>query len=598
MWICQFAALAAAFAPTPTSAQTPLGRPSETSAPSPAQAADPARAHRDRGSHARAPGPAGRRRPAPTGPVIPAGRENQIQGLLADVGVDRPLAGGVLFDQTRVQRDAVAYDLRTPAGGVVATVTLRHRSEAAPGDTLTRSFALRVTPPSALQAHGGVLRAALASIAAHDTAELFIVPETHTAHPPHLRPDWQWALAAIALALLALALIAWRLHRAAELTWRERVTFTFKPTHALPAALQVIIFAYWALYYRDLRLYLPGIALQIVFAYVVDAALDLATRRRWHASFSPLPVTLSTNLFVLFIYGQGYLTLLAIALALVSKRVIRRQGRHVLNPSAFGTAMVGLLTLFVPAFGYGDSAYQFALAPNMTELVLLLALVVQVRVPVVLVSASAVAGLYAVGFATGRISFSPFWAPVTLVIVLLATDPATSPRKPLGRVLYGFAVGVFMRACGATLEHVFDHDFYGKVLGVLLANCFVPWFDGLAARARWSPAWLEPRFNRVHVALWFGLMAWAVGGMDHKARDFTACTGCQAAHHDNRTRFVRFAPDRRVRCADNPVSCGGFSFAAEVQCWRRAGGPDACGGGRPEARADAPAPLPYGMAER
>ena len=515
--------------------------------------------------------------------VIPAGKEELIQGLLQDVGVDRPLAGGLTYDQTRVEGAAVHYDLRrVDDKSVLATVSLRHRGAAAEGDTLTQHFALRITPTN--QAKHPLVSAAVDSIRHHESGDLFKLTQTRTegSRPPNWRPDWQWALLGLIIALLLLgAVLLWR--RLKGLPPAE-VEFYFKPTHALPAVLQTIIFSYWALYYRELGDYLPAIGIQVLFVFVMEAALSFASGRVWRASFGPLPITLSTNLFVLFTYGQGYLTLLALTLALLSKRWIRRGGRHVLNPSAFGTGVVGLLTLFFPAIGYGDSAYQFALAPNMTELVLLLALIVQLRVPVVLVSASAVAGLLFVGLVTGRISFSPFWAPVTLVIVLLATDPATSPRTAVGRLLYGFSVGVLMRACGSTLEHVFDHDFYGKVLGVLLANCFVPWFDLLAARIKFKLSWLEPKFNPAHVALWFIFMAWGVGFAGNKSQDLTWCTGCQAAHHDNKTRFAKFGGQRSLTCEDNPLFCDGFSFQQELACWRGEWGQggERCGGGSPQ----------------
>ncbi|MBP48026.1 MAG: hypothetical protein CMH53_08825 [Myxococcales bacterium] len=516
--------------------------------------------------------------------VIPAGKEQQIQSLLQDIGVDKELPGGLTFDQTRVQKSEVHYDLRTlDTKRIVATIRLRHRSNAEPTDKLLKHFALRITPSD--KSNHPIVLQAISSIEAHEGEDLFRLPKVRVegSRPKHWRPDWQWALIGLIVALILLVLVVlWR-----RLSGRPppEVIFYFKPTHALPAVLQIIIFSYWALYYRELSDYLPAIALQVLFCYVAEATLSFATGHRWRASFGPIPITLSTNLFVLFTYGQGYLTLLALMLALLSKRWIRRQGRHVLNPSAFGTGVVGLLTLFFPSMGYGDSAYQFSLAPNMTELVLLLALVVQFRVPVVLVSASAVAGLFFVGLVTGRISFSPFWAPVTLVIVLLATDPATSPKTPLGRILYGFSVGVLMRACGSTLEHVFDHDFYGKVLGVLLANCFVPWFDMIGARVKRGVYLLDARFNPAHVALWFAFMAWGVGFAGNKAQDLTWCTGCQGAHHDNATRFIHFAEDRKLRCQDNALYCNGFSFAAEWQCWRDQGAEGSrCGSGQPQPR--------------
>ncbi|MCO4760311.1 MAG: hypothetical protein KC502_02330 [Myxococcales bacterium] len=515
--------------------------------------------------------------------VIPRGQESKIQALLADVGVDTPLPGGVIFDSTRVFADRVVFQLRTVSGAaVVSELIVRHRTTAPPGAVVTRGLSIVVAGDKL--AHKSVLDRALQSIKRQDQDDIFkVLTAPNAIRVPPVTADWKWVATALLLALLILltALLQWP-----PRTWRHRIRFHFKPTHALPGVIQVLLFSYWSLYFRDLGHYLPLIALELVYAFVLAAALDLHRTGRWTASFGPVPITLSTNLFVLFVQGDAYLTVMAISVALLSQRLIRRGGSHVLNPSSFGVATVGLLTLVLPTLGYGDSAYEFSLAPNMSEVVVLLALIVQFRVPVVLISAAAMAGLLGMGFVLGRVSFSPYWAPVLLVIVLLATDPRTSPRRPLAQLLYGFAVGVFMRLSGGVLEALFDHDFYGKVVGVAAANVLVPWFDSLAERSPWQPKLLERKFNPLHVALWFALITMGLTSPGTKAGNLAHCDGCQALHHDNRTPFVNFGPGRTVPCAQNQLYCAPFTFAKELACWRTewTGTGKRCGSGKPAAR--------------
>lgn len=44
------------------------------------------------------------------------------------------------------------------------------------------------------------------------------------------------------------------------------------------------------------------------------------------------------------------------------------------------------------------------------------------------------------------------WPPIALVITLLVTDPATQPKTPVGRLLFGLLAGVLMRVCGDLLQ--------------------------------------------------------------------------------------------------------------------------------------------------
>ena len=384
--------------------------------------------------------------------------------------------------------------------------------------------------------------------------------------PPGALSDQQQVIRAIAALLAVMGPLA--AVRALKLRQKPMIAGFLKPTHLLPALIQCVIFAYWSLYYRRLAYYLPLVGLELVFAYALDALLALSLKGRWRVTAGPLPVVFSTNLFVLFLPGQVHLTLAAIALALLSKAMITRDGKHVMNPSAFGIATVGLLTLIWPALGYGDTAREFNLAPNMTELVLLLGLIVQARVPVVLASLGCFFALHAWQMVVGVMIFAPWWAPVALVIVLLVTDPATVPRSPIGKLIYGVVAGLLMEVFAALTTAAFQQDFYAKVMCVPVANALVPQIDALAAKLPdLRPLrWVQPRYNAAHVALWVALMGGALLA-GAKAEEFANTNTRSTLHQRNRTPHVVLADDGRPRCKDNPVWCTPFSFVGEVRLW-------------------------------
>jgi len=385
--------------------------------------------------------------------------------------------------------------------------------------------------------------------------------------PPGTIPDWQVVVQATVAVILVLGPLAFVRTRALQDGSSAIVGRHFKLSHLLPAFIQLCIFTYWGMYYRRLAYYVPLIGLEVLFALVLDALLALSIRGRWRINAGPFPVVFSTNLFVLFLPGQAYLTVAAIGLALVSKAVIvRSNGRHIMNPSAFGISVVGLATLIWPALGYGDTAREFNLAPNMAEVVILLGLIVQTRVPVVLATLGCLFALHGWQMVVGQLIFSPYWAPVTLVIILLVTDPATVPKSQLGRLLYGVAAGILMEIFAALTTWAFAQDFYAKVLCIPFANAAVPWIEALARRLP-EPKLLATRFNLAHVAVWLAIVAsqilsWA------KVPEFELTNEHSTLHARNRTPFIRYNDAGKLTCANNPLFCEGFTFIREVACWR------------------------------
>ncbi len=351
----------------------------------------------------------------------------------------------------------------------------------------------------------------------------------------------------------------------------------------MPALLQVVLFAYWALYWPPVRGELGWILTQLAFAYAVDAALGLLLERRWTISVGPMPVVGSTNLFVWFPPSHHWLALVVITLALTSKAFLKRDGRHVFNPSAFGISMVGLACMAFPeALVYTDIAHELDVPPNMTELALLLALVAQLRFPIVAISLFAALAMLAVPAMGISETANPFWSPVFLAVVLLATDPATSPRTQMGRVLFGVAVGLGISLASKLFVATGQSDFFSKVLPMPVLNLLAPAMDEVGGRAqRWLDAVIadalgsEPRplvqraigtgANLFHVLAWVVLVP-AVMQVDHvKHWQFEASAVLQRTHEP--VPLLRRGPEGELRCDDNPVFCEVFSFPREVALW-------------------------------
>jgi hypothetical protein len=531
--------------------------------------------------------------------AIPPGRESVARRLVADPGFMKTVDGAYAISSIDLTGREVRYAIRRaselPDGAPVATITLLPALFAEPSDARSPSFAIR---PRALIADPHVealLARAVASIAAQDQGDFYIerrdltaddlkllparLPDASAATlaslqghfaiwpiPPWVRPLEHLALAAIALAAWALALFA-------RLRWRRRrpgLDSVVKLTHLLPVAIQILLFAYWALYFRDVLDMLPLILLQLVFAYLFDILLGLTLRDRWTASFGPIPVVLSANLFVWFPPAASWLGLLVIATGLASKALIRRGDRHIFNPSAFGVAVVGLACIVFPAHApYVDIAHQLNMPPNMLELIFLLALIPQARLPIVLVSLGALPVIEYGSEIAPFIRPAGFWAPVFLAVVLLATDPATIPKTGLGRLLFGATLGLLMLVISTWLQGQGISDFYGKVLPIPLVNAMNPWFDRAAAALSPQISGLfAPRHNRVHVALW------AVFVLAHLYMDDVKPSAFEARRHaEERTPLVMHQPAQPPNCEENPVFCEPFSFVGEARAWaaRRAG---------------------------
>lgn len=530
---------------------------------------------------------------------IPPGRERLARKLLKDIGFSTDLKGGWHFDSIAIGHRQLTIELRRVSdpddSPAIAGLHLDPVAIAQEQERTSKSFVLRpfstVDDPQVV-AH---LRAGMDSIVAQDKGGFYQeAPEATVKEiraPPQLGPELEQALSAhwklfhdwpysdklVALRHLKLTgwvLLAWAIVLGAFILRRRgdySVTKRVRATHLLPAGIQLLLFGYWALYWDGVPTQLQLIGLQLCFAYAFDALLGLTMFKKWTLSYGPIPITLSANLFVWFPGDHFYLSVVVIALALASKALLRKDGRHIFNPSAVGIAVVGALCLAFPqTFPYIDIAHQLNLAPNMLEIIFLLALLPQVRIPIVLVSLAALFTTYALAGSHTLLLPGPFWPAVFLALVLLATDPATIPKTGGGRVLFGVMLGLVTVAVSSTLEYNGMSDFYGKVLAIPVANFFVPHFDRFAsAYGERAERWLGAQQNRYHVACWVILVLLQTHTGVSKQGGFEAVWHRQL---DTPHVVVR---DSAATCDDNPVWCEPFSLLDEIALWT---GEDSRGG--------------------
>ena len=176
-----------------------------------------------------------------------------------------------------------------------------------------------------------------------------------------------------------------------------------------------------------------------------------------------------------------------------------------------------------------EIASTLSLAPHIYLFLFLVGLVVLYFFSVTLVTASAAAtlmGLSAVYAARNGVPYfldSEIPSAVFLGLHLLVTDPSTSPRTPLGRLVFGLLYGTGVFALYSLLGSLGQPTFYDKLMCVPLLNLSVPWIDrvvrSLGERPLLHRLGLDPplgRLNLAHMAVWitFFLSMTALGRTD------------------------------------------------------------------------------------
>jgi hypothetical protein len=348
-------------------------------------------------------------------------------------------------------------------------------------------------------------------------AGFFLVDRINSS--PHLLEAFGGALGALAIFFLAL-------YRQVVRTGRT-LTFEFvpRPVHYVQFAMHTAVYVYWGWYWREVYHDVSLIAAQIVFAYALDMLVGWSRRDNWVLGFGPIPIVMSTNLFLWFKDDWFYLQFLLIATGVLGKEFIKwkRDGRltHIFNPSAFSLCVfsIALIATRSTNISWGvDIASTFHKPPHIYLEIFLLGLVVQALFRVTLVTLSAAASLYVLGLCytgmTGDFQFIDSNIPVAvfLGLHLLTTDPATSPRRDLGKIIFGALYGAAVFGAYGALKLIGAPEFYDKLLIVPPLNLSVQALDRfsefVAARFGALSATLrnKPRLtNYAWMGVWVGL---------------------------------------------------------------------------------------------
>lgn len=298
---------------------------------------------------------------------------------------------------------------------------------------------------------------------------------------------------------------------------------TLRKQHYLQACSHTSILLYWGWYWREVYHSAPLIAGQLAFAFAVDALLAWSRRDTYTLGFGPFPIIFSTNLFLWFKPDWFYLQFLMVAAGFAAKELItwQKDGRrtHIFNPSSFALMLfsVGLLATGKTAITWGPEIATTQLnPPHIYLLIFLVTLPAQFLFGTAPMTWAAVTTAYLVEvvyFAVTGIHFFPE-RPVPIAVFLgmhlLFTDPSTSPRSELGRLLFGMLYGLGVVGLLALLTHWHLPTFYDKLLPVPMLNLLIQGIDR-AARSNvlrrfdpgaWGRGLMPRRRNLAYISMW------------------------------------------------------------------------------------------------
>jgi hypothetical protein len=315
--------------------------------------------------------------------------------------------------------------------------------------------------------------------------------------------------------------------------------------HYVQLTMHICVFGYWGWYWPEVYRYAPLIAGQLVFVYALDMLVCWSRRDKWILGFGPFPIVLSTNLFLWFRDDWFYLQFLLLSVGVLGKEFLKwkREGRlvHIFNPSALSLFLFSVVLIATKSTGmtWGiEIADTFHRPPHIYLEIFVLGLIVQALFQVTLVTLFSAASLVALNILytgiTGDYNFIDSNIPVAvfLGLHLLVTDPATSPRKSFGKIVFGCMYGAGVFGMYRLLAFIGAPEFYDKLLCVPFLNLTVRALDHasdvLAVRFRSLvrvPAWSMRQANFAWMAVWVLLFVTMEGtgflakGRDHPGGD-------------------------------------------------------------------------------
>lgn len=322
---------------------------------------------------------------------------------------------------------------------------------------------------------------------------------------------------------------AWVIADAVRRGRRLTVSVDLRKQHYVQACAQGLLFLYWGFYWREVYHSAPLIAAQVLFAYAFDLLLSWSKRDTYTLGFGPFPVIFSINLFLWFKPDWFHLQFVMVAVGFAAKEFLRweKGGRraHIFNPSSFplGLFSLGLILTASTDKTWGrEIAATLNNAPHIYAMIFLVGLPGQFLFGVTTMTMSAVLTMYAFGllyFAlTGTYYFVDSYIPIAVFLGmhLLFTDPSTSPRSEMGRILFGTLYALSVVVLYALLGSIGAPTFYDKLMAVPLLNLAIKAIDrraGWEPLARFSQRLLPGLVGRRRHLVYIGLWACAFVGM-------------------------------------------------------------------------------------
>jgi hypothetical protein len=354
------------------------------------------------------------------------------------------------------------------------------------------------------------------------------------------------------------------------------VDVSLRKQHYLQACAQGSVLLYWGWYWRPVYDSAVLIVAQLLFAYAFDMLLAWSRRERYTLGFGPFPVIFSINLFLWFKPDWFYLQFLMVGLGFAAKELLRweKDGRaaHIFNPSSFPLAVFSVALLATGrshlTWGQEIASTQFY-PPHMYLFIFLIGLPGQFLFGVTSMTMSAVVTTYLAGLAyyaaTGVYFFYDSYIPIAVFLGmhLLFTDPSTSPRTELGRIMFGSLYGLSTIVLYALLLRAGLPAFYDKLLQVPLLNLSIKVLDRIAS----APAlqWVNPgaigrslRPRQRHLAY---MSVWAAV--------FVAMSALQGVGDSHRGQWLPFW--QQACAAERPHACSYFENLVQSFCERDSG---------------------------
>jgi hypothetical protein len=372
---------------------------------------------------------------------------------------------------------------------------------------------------------------------------------------------WAFLGAAIIVVAWNILLFVWPSKRSLE------VEIVLRKQHYLQACAQGSVLLYWGWYWPQVYESALLILAQLLFAYAFDMLLCWSRRETYALGFGPFPVIFSINLFLWFKPDWFYLQFAMVALGLAAKELLRwnRDGRrvHIFNPSSFPLAVFSLALLLTgnSAITWGqDIATTQFYPPHMYLMLFLIGLPGQFFFGVTLMTMSAVLATYLFGLAyyatTGVYFFYDSYIPIAVFLGmhLLFTDPSTSPRSELGRVIFGALYGLSTVVLYQLLGSMGLPTFYDKLLQVPLLNLSVKAIDRFV-HFKPRPATASYKRHLAYMSVW--------------AMVFVVMSATQGVGDDHRGQW---APFWRQACMDGrPYACPYLADLQLTSCNRGSG---------------------------